>query len=70
MESLRKNVNFGLSKTIKLNGCNIYGATPFRASEQIKAFESRRTYRQIDTLHRRSPDPRVLSLRDLLVALA
>ena len=36
--------------------------------EVLKAFESRRTYRQVDTLHRRSADPRVLSLRELLKA--
>jgi hypothetical protein len=38
-------------------------------TKQIKAFESRRTYRQVDTLHRRSPDPRVLSLQELLRAM-
>ena len=38
-------------------------------TKQIKAFESRRAYRQVKTLHRRSPDPRVLSLQDLLRAL-
>jgi predicted component of viral defense system (DUF524 family) len=38
-------------------------------TEQIKAFESRRAYRQVTTLHHRSPDPRVLSLKDLLRAL-
>lgn len=36
---------------------------------QIKAFESRRAYRQVNTLHRRSPDPRVLSLQELLRAM-
>lgn len=36
---------------------------------QIKAFESRRRYRQVNTLHRRSPDPRVLSLQELLKAM-
>jgi predicted component of viral defense system (DUF524 family) len=36
---------------------------------QIKAFESRRSYRQVNTLHRRSPDPRVLSLQELLRAM-
>jgi predicted component of viral defense system (DUF524 family) len=38
-------------------------------TNQIKAFESRRTYRQVNTLHRRSPDPRVLTLQDLLRAM-
>lgn len=38
-------------------------------TKQIKAFESRRFYRQVDTLHRRSPDPRVLSLKELLNAM-
>lgn len=38
-------------------------------TKQIKAFESRRTYRQVETLHRRSPDPRVLSLQELLRAM-
>ena len=38
-------------------------------TKQIKAFESRRHYRQVNTLHRRSPDPRVLSLRELLRAM-
>jgi len=38
-------------------------------TKQIKAFESRRTYRQVNTLHRRSPDPRVLSLQELLRAM-
>lgn len=38
-------------------------------TEQIKAFESRRSYRQVNTLHRRSPDPRVLSLQELLKAI-
>lgn len=38
-------------------------------TRQIKAFESRRSYRQVNTLHRRSPDPRVLSLQDLLRAM-
>ena len=38
-------------------------------TKQIKAFESRRYYRQVNTLHRRSPDPRVLSLRELLRAM-
>ncbi len=38
-------------------------------TKQVKAFESRRAYRQVNTLHRRSPDPRVLSLKDLLMAM-
>ena len=38
-------------------------------TNQIKAFESRRAYRQVSTLHRRSPDPRVLSLQELLRAM-
>lgn len=38
-------------------------------TNQIRAFEARRTYRQVNTLHRRSPDPRVLSLRELLRAM-
>jgi len=38
-------------------------------TKQIKSFESRRAYRQVNTLHRRSPDPRVLSLKDLLMAM-
>jgi predicted component of viral defense system (DUF524 family) len=38
-------------------------------TKQIKAFESRRSYRQVNTLHRRSPDPRVLSLQELLRTL-
>ena len=38
-------------------------------TKQIKTFESRRSYRQVNTLHRRSPDPRVLSLQELLRAL-
>jgi len=38
-------------------------------TNQIKAFESRRAYRQVNTLHRRSPDPRVLSLQELLRAM-
>jgi predicted component of viral defense system (DUF524 family) len=38
-------------------------------NNQIKAFESRRAYRQVKTLHRRSPDPRVLSLQELLQAM-
>lgn len=38
-------------------------------TKQIKAFEARRKYRQVDTLHRRSPDPRVLSLKELLNAM-
>jgi hypothetical protein len=38
-------------------------------TNQIKAFESRRRYRQVDTLHRRSPDPRILSLKELLKAM-
>ncbi len=38
-------------------------------TKQIKAFESRRAYRQVNTLHRRSPDPRVLSLQELLRTL-
>lgn len=38
-------------------------------TKQIKAFESRRSYRQVNTLHRRSPDPRVLSLQELLRAI-
>jgi len=36
---------------------------------QIKEFESRRTYRKVKSLHRRSPDPRVLNLQNLLKAL-
>jgi predicted component of viral defense system (DUF524 family) len=36
---------------------------------QIKAFESRRSYRQVNTLHRRSADPRVMSLQELLRAM-
>jgi hypothetical protein len=39
-------------------------------TKQIKAFESRRSYRQVNTLHRRSPDPRVLSLQELLRAIS
>jgi predicted component of viral defense system (DUF524 family) len=38
-------------------------------TRQIKMFESRRTYRKVVTLHRRSPDPRVLSLQELLNAM-
>ena len=38
-------------------------------TKHIKAFESRRSYRQVNTLHRRSPDPRVLSLQELLRAM-
>jgi predicted component of viral defense system (DUF524 family) len=38
-------------------------------TRRIKAFESRRTYRDVRTLHRRSPDPRVLSLQELLHAM-
>ncbi len=38
-------------------------------TKQIKAFESRRSYRQVNTLHRRSPVPRVLSLQELLPAM-
>jgi hypothetical protein len=38
-------------------------------TRQIKAFESRRAYRQVHSLHRRSPDPRVLSLQELLQAM-
>ena len=38
-------------------------------TRQIKAFESRRTYRQVNTLHRHSPNPRVLSLQELLRAM-
>jgi len=38
-------------------------------TKQIKKFESRRSYRQVNTLHRRSPDPRVLSLQELLRAM-
>lgn len=38
-------------------------------TKQIQAFESRRSYRQVNTLHRRSPDPRVLSLQELLRAM-
>lgn len=38
-------------------------------TKQIKMFESRRSYRQVKSLHRRSPDPRVLSLKELLKAL-
>ena len=36
----------------------------------LEEFEARRTYRQNVTLRRRSPDPRVLSLRELLKAQA
>jgi len=36
---------------------------------QLKEFESRRSYRQVSSLRRRSPDPRVLSLRELLKAI-
>jgi predicted component of viral defense system (DUF524 family) len=35
----------------------------------IRAFEAKRSYRQVKTLHRRSPDPRVLSLQELLRAM-
>jgi hypothetical protein len=38
-------------------------------TKQILLFESRRSYRQVKTLHRRSPDPRVLSLQELLRAM-
>lgn len=38
-------------------------------TDQIKAFESRRAYRRVNALHRRAPDPRVLSLKDLLMAM-
>ena len=38
-------------------------------TKQIMAFESRRTYRQVKSLNRRSPDPRVLSLQELLRAM-
>ena len=38
-------------------------------TKQIKAFESRRSYRRVKTLHRRSADPRVLSLQELLRAM-
>ena len=38
-------------------------------TNQIKAFESRRAYRQMNNLGRRSPDPRVLSLQELLRAM-
>ena len=38
-------------------------------TKQTKAFDSRRCYRQVNTLHRRSPDPRVLRLQDLLRAM-
>jgi hypothetical protein len=42
-------------------------------TEQIKIFESRRPYRlkstQVNSLGRRSPDPRVLSLQELLRAM-
>ncbi len=38
-------------------------------TKQIKEFESRRSYRRVNTLHRRSPDPRVLSLQELLRAM-
>jgi hypothetical protein len=37
--------------------------------EQIKAFAARRTYRQVNLNDRRSPDPRVMSLQELLKAL-
>jgi len=36
---------------------------------QILAFESKRKYRQVASLSHRSPDPRVLSLKELLCAL-
>jgi hypothetical protein len=38
-------------------------------TKQILAFESRRSYRQVKSLHHRSPDPRVLSLQELLRAM-
>ena len=38
-------------------------------TQRILAFESRRKYRQIDSLGRRSADPRVLSLKELLRAM-
>lgn len=37
--------------------------------EQIKKFASRRSYRQVNLSNRRSPDPRVMSLQELLRAL-
>ncbi len=37
--------------------------------EQIKAFAARRTYRQVNLNDRRSPDPRVMSLQELLKAM-
>lgn len=40
-----------------------------KVMNQIKAFESRRSYRQVTMLGRRSPDPRVLSLQELLRAM-
>ncbi len=40
-----------------------------KVTGQIKAFESRRSYREVKTLHRRSADPRVLSLQELLLAM-
>lgn len=38
-------------------------------TKQILAFESKRKYRQVASLSHRSPDPRVLSLKELLRAL-
>lgn len=38
-------------------------------TKAIKEFESRRRYRQVDSLRRRSPDPRVINLQNLLKAL-
>jgi predicted component of viral defense system (DUF524 family) len=40
-----------------------------KVTDEIKAFEARSRYRPVSTLHRRSPDPRVLSLKDLLKAM-
>ena len=37
--------------------------------EQIKIFASRRSYRQVNIHNRRSPDPRVMSLQELLRAM-
>lgn len=38
--------------------------------EQIKIFAARRSYRQVNLHNRRSPDPRVMSLQELLRAIA
>ena len=37
--------------------------------KQIKIFAARRSYRQINIHNRRSPDPRVMSLQELLRAM-